>query len=63
MLALDSLLAIWVLGIALAAASVWDEAIEKISRAVGVSSPAPFFLGMLAWCQAAFGWQARHVRL
>jgi len=57
----DSLLAIWGLGIALAGASVWDEAIEKISRAVDGSSRAPFFLGMLAWCQAASGRQ-EHAR-
>ena len=55
----DSRLAIFGLGMALAGACVWDEAIEKISRAVDESSRAPYFLGMLVWCQAAAGRQGQ----
>jgi hypothetical protein len=55
----DSRLAIFGLGMALAGACVWDEAIEKISRAVDESSRAPYFLGMLVWCQAASGRQGQ----
>jgi adenylate cyclase len=51
----DSLLATWALGLALGDASAWEEANEWLSRAVDRSSRAPFYLGMLAWCQAASG--------
>lgn len=51
----DSLQANWLLGLALAGGAVWAEASVWFSRAVERSSRAPFYLGMLAWCQAASG--------
>jgi hypothetical protein len=39
----------------LAGGCVWDEANEWFGRAVERSARAPFYLGMLAWCQAASG--------
>ncbi len=53
----DSLLATWILGLALGGASAWEEANEWLSRAVDRSARAPFHLGLLAWCQAASGRQ------
>ena len=51
----DSLQANWLLGLALTAQSNWEEANEWFDRAVTLSSRAPIFLGLLAWCQAASG--------
>jgi eukaryotic-like serine/threonine-protein kinase len=51
----DSLQATWLLGLALAGASVWGEANEWFNRAVDRSAKAPFYLGLLGWCQAASG--------
>jgi tetratricopeptide (TPR) repeat protein len=50
-----SLQATWILALALAARSDWDEALEWFGRAVERSSRAPVHLGFLAWCQAASG--------
>jgi tetratricopeptide (TPR) repeat protein len=52
-----SLQATYMLGLALAGASAWAEAIEWLSRAVDRSSRAPFYVGLLAWGQAASGRQ------
>lgn len=59
----DSLQATWMLGLALAGASAWEEASEWLGRAVERSSRAPVYLGWWAWSQAASGReeQARQV--
>lgn len=51
----DSLMATHMLGLALAGASAWEDANEWFSRAFERFSRAPFFLGLLAWGQAASG--------
>jgi TolB-like protein/Flp pilus assembly protein TadD len=51
----SSLLAVWTLGLALAACSRWQEALVQLERAVQLSGEQPFFLGLLAWAEAASG--------
>ena len=51
----NTLQGIWMLGMALAGTSAWDEAREWFGRTVSRSAQAPVFLGMLAWCEAASG--------
>jgi TolB-like protein/Flp pilus assembly protein TadD len=51
----QSLQANYMLGLALAGASEWEEATEWFRHAFDRSSRAPFFLGLLAWGQAASG--------
>jgi serine/threonine protein kinase/tetratricopeptide (TPR) repeat protein len=51
----SSLLAVWTLGLSLAACSRWEEALVQLERAVQLSGEQPFFLGLRGWAEAASG--------
>jgi Flp pilus assembly protein TadD len=58
----QNLLATSGIGQALACALEWEEAHECLGRAADLSSRAPFYLGLLAWVQAASGRQVEACR-
>jgi len=51
----SSLLAMWAFGLAQAACSEWEGALERFQASVALSGGVPFYLGMRAWAEAASG--------